>query len=150
MEIETFIIARVVKKQPYRVVKNNNNLFGDNEMVRQLTKNLYDALMFDTGPGAAAITDFGLGHSGSEQHTVLQRAVRAGATAEELDKALGNGERIAKLVKDYTEIETEFHTAWDDIREETLKQIKELEIKRVITDDERLQLDELYEAIKTL
>lgn len=119
-------------------------------MVRQLTKNLYEALMLDTGIGAAALVDFGIEYAGSEQHVVLQRAVRAGATAEELDKALGNGEKIAKLVKDYTEIETEFRTAWDDIREETQKQIDELEKKKVITEDEREELNELYEAMKTL
>ena len=81
--------------------------------VREMTTRLHDALMLDMGIGAAAAVDFGIGFSGSQNHSALQRAVRAGATAEELDAVLGDGKAISALVKRYTEIDLAFQTPYD-------------------------------------
>lgn len=119
-------------------------------MARQLVKDLYEALMLDIGLGNAAIVDFGIGHAGSEQHSALQKAVRNGATANELDVSLGNGQKISLLVERHTKLKVKFRTAWDAIREVTQRRIDELDIQQVITEDERTELFELYEAIKSL
>jgi hypothetical protein len=119
-------------------------------MARQMTENLYDALMMDTGVGIAAATDFGIGYSGSEQHSALQRAVRSGATVEELDEVLGNGEKIAELVKKYTEIELSFKTPYDELRNEVKRQIVLLGDKEVLTEAERTELNILCEGYKAM
>lgn len=81
--------------------------------VRILTFDLFEALMFDHSLRMAMIVDFGLGINGSIFHSALQRAVRAGATVEELDEALGVGEKISALVKKYTDIDLAFETTYD-------------------------------------
>lgn len=82
-------------------------------MARPMTKRFYNALILDLGIGAAAVVDFGIGFSGSKNHSALQRAVRAGATVEELDTVLGNGKEISALVKKYTNINLAFETPYD-------------------------------------
>ena len=82
-------------------------------MARQLTTDLFDTLMMDLPLRPAMIVDFGLIENGSGQHSFLQSAVRAGATVEELDDALGNGRLISALVRKYTDLEMEFKTPYD-------------------------------------
>ncbi len=82
-------------------------------MARQLTQDLYNALMMDLPLRPAMIVDFGLIENGSGQHSILQSAVRAGATVNELDAVLGDGRAISNLVKKYTDYDIEYKTAYD-------------------------------------
>jgi hypothetical protein len=61
----------------------------------------------------AAIVDFGMEEIGNQ--LAIKEAIANGATAEELDKALGNGRKIQKLVKRYAPDfgDFTFHTSWD-------------------------------------
>src|SRR5262249_35072172 len=65
--------------------------------VRPLPEHLIEALVLDVWPSHAACVDFGIkttAHLGA-----LQYAVRSdGVTAEELDEALGYGEKLQRLV----------------------------------------------------
>jgi hypothetical protein len=81
--------------------------------VRQMVQDMFEALMFDHSLRMAMIVDYGLGINGSKFHSALQSAVRAGATAEELDAVLGDGKAISALVKRYTEIDLAFETPYD-------------------------------------
>ena len=118
-------------------------------MARQLTKDFYDLLMMDLPLRMAMVVDFGI--ETNNHHSVLQLAVRAGATVEELDAALGNGQKISALVKKYTEIESiDFVTPYDKLRDEVKKQIDILEAKGVLTEGERTELNLLYEGYKEL
>jgi hypothetical protein len=119
-------------------------------MARKLTTDMYDLLMMDLPLRPAMIVDFGLDNNGSPKHSALQRAVRAGATVEELDAVLGNGKEITTLVEKYTETAATFVTPYDIIRGEVKRQIDELEAKEVLTDKEREDLNSLYEDYKDL
>ena len=81
--------------------------------VRQMVQDLHKALMFDMALRMAMLVDYGIGTNGSQKHSALQTAVRAGATAEELDAVLGDGKAISALVKRYTEIDLAFETPYD-------------------------------------
>ena len=118
-------------------------------MARQMTKDMYDILMLDMPLRPAMMMDFDC-PNGSDKHSALQRAVRAGATVEELDAALGNGEKISALVKKYANVEMTFKTAYDDIRENTEQAIKDLEAKEVLSETDKETLDILYEQMKDL
>lgn len=66
-------------------------------MVRPLTQHLVDSLFFDMWPRPAAIVDFGL--DTQAHYEALHRTVRKGEiTAEQLDTALGDGEKLTELV----------------------------------------------------
>ena len=79
--------------------------------VRQVTKDAYDSIMLDVWPHAAAIVDFGLD---SDVHfAALQAAIRKGATAAELDDALGDGGLITALVRRYVPDAPHFRTSYD-------------------------------------
>jgi len=82
-------------------------------MAKQMVQDLFDALMMDLPLRPAMIVDFGLIENGSGQHSFLQSAVRAGATAEELDAVIGDGRAISNLVKKYTDSDIEYKTAYD-------------------------------------
>lgn len=118
-------------------------------MARELTKDLYDLLMLDMPLRMAMVVDFGIETNG--HHACLQRAVRQGATIDELDDALGNGDKLNALVKKY-EIKTEcvFKTPYDKLRNEVKKQIDLLEAKDVLSEEERKELNILYEGYKEL
>ena len=111
-------------------------------MVREMVKKTHNALMLDLGIGAAAVVDFGLGYSGSQNHSALQKAVRAGATVEELDEALGNGPKLTALVKKYTDIDMPFSTPYDSMRETYQEIIDELTAKNSLTEDEQEELED--------
>ncbi len=83
-----------------------------NAVVRPVAQNCYDSLMLDIWPRPAAVVDFGL--DSPQHYAALQRAIKAGATVEELDAALGSGKRIAALVAKYVPgEETIFATSYD-------------------------------------
>ena len=81
--------------------------------VRTMVQDLHNLLMMDISLRMAMLVDYGIGINGSQKHSALQRAVRAGATAEELDAVLGDGKAISALVKRYTEIDLAFETPYD-------------------------------------
>lgn len=85
-------------------------------MVRPMVEDMFEALMFDCSLRMAMIVDFGLGINGSKYHSALQRAVRAGATVDELDEALGDGKKISTLVEKYTTLKMDFTTDYDKIK----------------------------------
>ena len=78
-----------------------------------MTQDLHDALMLDLPLRPAMICDFGLITNGTTQHTALQKAVRAGATVADLDRIVGDGVKIAKLVKELTGLDDDFTTVYD-------------------------------------
>lgn len=80
-----------------------------------MTNDLHDALMFDLPLRPAMICDFGLITNGTDQHTALQKAARAGMTVADLDRVIGNGERITKLVRELTGLNVDFTTVYDTI-----------------------------------
>ncbi|RLI48953.1 MAG: hypothetical protein DRP09_21055 [Candidatus Thorarchaeota archaeon] len=82
-------------------------------MIRPMTKDCYDLLMMDLPLRMTMVVDFGV--DTPEHYSALQRAVRAGATAEELDKALGKGKLLTALVKYHTGIDIEFETTYDKL-----------------------------------
>lgn len=62
-----------------------------------MAQNLVDALCLDVWPSPATIVDFGIA---SERHYgVLQHAVGCGITAYELDRVIGDGTAITRLVR---------------------------------------------------
>ena len=79
--------------------------------VRPVTERAYMALMLDVPLSPAAMTDFGA--STTEHYAALQATVRAGATRNDLDAALGSGHELTALVKRYTGRDVAFTTAWD-------------------------------------
>jgi len=79
--------------------------------VRPVTERAYMALMLDVPLSPAAMTDFGA--PTTEHYAALQAAVRAGATRNDLDAALGSGRELTALVKRYTGRDVAFTTAWD-------------------------------------
>jgi len=82
-------------------------------MARLMVNDMYNILMMDMQLRPAMVVDFGIEKNGSFKHSLLQSAVRAGATVDELDEALGNGEKITALVKKYTKQNVVFKTSYD-------------------------------------
>ncbi|MFO0890973.1 MAG: hypothetical protein U0790_17750 [Isosphaeraceae bacterium] len=86
--------------------------------IRKLTEDLIEALRADEWPSKAACADFGIttaDHLGALQFAVISD----GVTAEELDRALGKGTEIQKLIgpkNPYRRVT--FVTEWDDLQEE--------------------------------
>jgi len=115
----------------------------------QMSKDLHHLLMMDMPLRPAMLCDFGIAFE--QQHSVLQRVVRAGATVEELDDCIGNGDKINALVAKY-EVENDFpfKTPYDALRNELKNQIDILEKKPIITEPERLELNTMYEALKNM
>lgn len=75
---------------------------------------LVEHLVLDTWPSPTTVMDWGIetgGHYGALQH-----AVRSGVTAYELDRVVGDGPAITRLVRAVPEQpfdDVEFRTAWD-------------------------------------
>lgn len=84
-------------------------------MVRPVSERVWKWANGQDELSPAALVDFGIEDYSNQD--ALAEAVRGGATAEELDKALGNGKKIGKLVKKYAPKfgEIEFRTSWDII-----------------------------------
>src|SRR3954449_11285767 len=65
--------------------------------VRPVTRDVYNALMGDEWPSQAGVIDFGI-HS-RRHFGALQWAVKCdGVTMEQLDRALGNGKALDRLI----------------------------------------------------
>lgn len=86
--------------------------------IRDLTRQLIEALRSDQWPSPAVCIDFGIrssAHLGALQYAVLSD----GATAERLDAALGKGGELQKLIGPKNPYRgVTFHTDWDDMPEE--------------------------------
>lgn len=69
-------------------------------MVRPLVQHLFDSFMKGVWPdGPAAVTDFGI--DSDEHYEALSTAVRNGEiSAEDLDRALGDGRLLTKLARE--------------------------------------------------
>jgi hypothetical protein len=84
---------------------------GDLTMATQLVVDL----LFDVWPSPATVVDFGID---SNRHLgALQYAVHAGVTAYDLDRVMGDGPAITRLVRgvpDQPYADVEFQTAYDD------------------------------------
>ncbi len=68
-------------------------------MARPLSIDMHTCLMLDMSLTPAMYVDFGV--DTADHHRALQTVVRKGATVEELDEALGNGEKLNALMKKY-------------------------------------------------
>lgn len=114
--------------------------------VRPLTQQLILSSLFDTWPGNAAVMDFGIDsdrHLGALHHAIRHEEV----TAEELDAAMGNGEKLTEIAQrgsnPYRDVS--FRTAWDDMPMEPVAPASpskeplplDPEIDRVVTELEK-------------
>jgi hypothetical protein len=86
--------------------------------IRPLTLALIEAVKLDQWPSRATCVDFGIkteAHLGALQYAVIND----GVTAEELDHALGWGERLQRLISpDNPYRHVTFRTDYDEIREQ--------------------------------
>ena len=84
---------------------------GDLTMATRLVADLFQ----DAWPSPATVVDFGID---SEQHMrALRNAVCAGVTAYDLDRVMGDGPAITRLVRSapcQPYVDVEFRTAYDD------------------------------------
>lgn len=84
---------------------------------RTMAQNLVTAMLSDEWPTAATCMDFGL--DSDDRYKAMQRAVKAGLTAYELDRVLGDGDAITELVAfalNSKRLHTiEFTTPYDDL-----------------------------------
>jgi hypothetical protein len=86
-----------MRRKPYWERESPNTTSEGNNMVRPVTSNLVESIYLDTWPRPAAIVDFGL--DSQEHFEALYYPVRNGEIGEEaLDKALGDGPALTKLV----------------------------------------------------
>ena len=85
--------------------------------IRQTTRNLVESIMLDVWPRSGAIIDFGL--KSQEHYEALYYPVREGEiTPEQLDAALGKGEKLTALVRsarNNPHRDIAFRTDWDDL-----------------------------------
>ena len=83
--------------------------------MRPLAPKMLDALLMDAPLSPALRIDFGV--DSMDHHRALQQAARDGATAEELDAALGSGPRLAALIRHRAPQWDHLNwvTAWDDM-----------------------------------
>ncbi len=85
--------------------------------VRDTTRNLVEAILLDAWPRRGAIVDFGL--KSLEHYEALYYPVREGEiTPEQLDAALGKGEKLTALVRSARSNphrDIEFDTDWDHL-----------------------------------
>jgi hypothetical protein len=89
-------------------------------MARSLTNDFYNALLLDEPLRPAMVVDFGV--DTLDHHRALQSAVKTGeAPVNELDEALGSGEKLNALIKKYASQWSEhitFKTDYDGFEEE--------------------------------
>ena len=121
--------------------------------MRDLTVRTHRSLMTNMSLSPAARVDFGCDKVSEDRfnyhYFALQATVRKGATREELDNALGNGEKLTALVRKYSPRSTiVFTTTWDHLRESAQKGIDELEAKDSLTEQEQSELEEMRNEIK--
>jgi hypothetical protein len=84
---------------------------------RGMSEHLVHAMVCDVWPSPATAVDFGL--DTLDHYAAMQRAVKQGLTAYELDRVLGNGQAITQLVAfaapDRQSRNIKFATAYDDL-----------------------------------
>lgn len=82
---------------------------------RPVARTLIEALMFDTWPSPAVITDYGI--ETQAHYAALQAAVKAGEdlaeTLRQLDAVLGSGPKITAWVRGLVPGAPVFATSWD-------------------------------------
>ena len=131
-------------------------------MIRPLTNDTYDALMLDMPLRSAMVVDFGV--DTQEHHRLLQRAVRAGGTIQELDDILGDGKKITAFVKKYvTDTKIIFKTSYDIMADnEAVEAVEVVDVKEVenairqltaqdwLSEDEQKTLKELITLHKEI
>ena len=80
-----------------------------------MASRLVDDLLCDAWPSPATVVDYGID---SERHlAALRYAARAGVTAYDLDRVMGDGPAITRLVRSVPDqpcSDVEFETAYDD------------------------------------
>ena len=88
--------------------------------MRQLAERMFVTLMMDTQISPAMGIDFGI--DTPDHYRALQVAVRSGATVEVLDRALGSGPELTKMIQLWApEFEhLKWKTAYDLLTEEML------------------------------
>lgn len=83
---------------------------------RSMAQRLVECLVDDVWPSPATIVDFGID---SPQHLgALQHAVRSGCTAYDLDRVMGDGPAITRLVRGFAQQpygHVEFATLYDAV-----------------------------------
>ena len=82
-------------------------------MLYPVARDAFESLMLDMPLSPAAVVDFGV--DTVEHYAALQKAVRYGATVEQLSAALGDGPALTKLVQDHLPVEIQFHTSYDEM-----------------------------------
>jgi hypothetical protein len=84
--------------------------------VRDLTRDVYQALVLDVWPSPAGIVDFGL--NTQDHYAALQWAVREGdVTPKQLDAALGKGVQLQALITETNPYRgVRFRSTWDDLQ----------------------------------
>jgi hypothetical protein len=91
---------------------------GHSRNLRDTTRNLVEAVLFDVWPRSGAIVDFGL--RTQEHYEALYYPLRHGdITPEQVDAALGNGPKLTELVNDAPHNPHKgitFLTDWDSLR----------------------------------
>jgi hypothetical protein len=81
-----------------------------------MAEGLVDALILDAWPSPATVLDFGI--DSAEHLGALQHAVRSGITAYDLDRVVGDGQAITRLVRSVPHQpyhEVTFVTAYDRV-----------------------------------
>lgn len=83
--------------------------------IRQLSRDVHLALILDEWPSGAAQMDFGL--VTQAHYAALQEAVKQhGVTLEQLDRALGRGEALTRLIGPENRYHgLKFESAWDEL-----------------------------------
>lgn len=85
----------------------------------RMATQLVECLHFDCWPSSATVVDYGI--DSSRHLGALQFAVQSGVTAYELDRVMGDGAAITRLVRDVPgqpDHQVEFRTAYDLLPEE--------------------------------
>ncbi|WP_437191146.1 hypothetical protein [Planctomicrobium sp. SH527] len=82
----------------------------------RMAQQLFECLVWDVWPSPATIADFGI--DSSRHLTALQYAARSGITAYDLDRVLGDGPAITRLVRsvlDQSDRSVQFETLHDNV-----------------------------------
>lgn len=84
---------------------------------RKMARALVTAMLSDDWPSPATCADFGL--DTDDRYRAMQKAVKAGLTAYELDRVLGDGQAITQLItfahNDSRHCRIQFSTPYDDL-----------------------------------
>lgn len=82
----------------------------------RMAQQLFECLIWDVWPSPTTIVDFGI--DSSAHLAALQYAARSGITAYDLDRVLGDGPAITRLVRsvpDQPDMSIQFQTLHDNV-----------------------------------